>query len=148
MTLMKREIFPSMSNLFDNFFNTDFMDWDFKNHSLTNTTLPAVNIMETSENFVVEMAAPGMEKQDFDIQLDNGMLTISSEKEMSNEVKEDDRYTRREFSYQSFKRTFQLPKAVVDESKIKARYENGILNVTIPKKDEAKSLPPKKIKIS
>ena len=67
---------------------------------------------------------------------------------MKNELKEGDRYTRREFSYQSFQRTFILPKAVVDGSSIKAKYENGILRIMIPKKEEAKPLPPRQIKIS
>lgn len=147
MNLIKRELFPTLPRLFDDFFTTDFNDWGFKNHSLTNTTLPAVNIVESDDKFIVEMAAPGMTKKDFEIELDNEMLTISSEKEVSNELEENDKYSRREFSYQSFKRTFQLPKTVVDDSKIEASYENGILTISIPKREEAKALPPRKIKI-
>ncbi len=93
------------------------------------------------------MAAPGMNKKDFQIELDNEILTISSEKKTENDLKEGDRFTRREFSYQSFRRSFHLPKSVVDDSKIKAKYENGVLRVVIWKKEEAKALPPRKIAI-
>lgn len=93
------------------------------------------------------MAAPGMNKKDFTIELNDEMLTISSQREVTNELKEDARYTRREFSYQAFQRTFHLPKTVVDESKIKAKYEDGILRVLIPKREEAKALPPRTIMI-
>lgn len=147
MNLVKRDFFPGLPSIFDDFFNTDYNDWGFKNNSLTNTTLPAVNIVECEDKFLVEMAAPGMTKGDFQIMLDNEMLTISSEKEIKNELDENDRYSRREFSYQTFKRTFQLPKSVVDDSKIEAAYNNGILQIMIPKKEEAKALPPRKIKI-
>jgi HSP20 family protein len=147
MNLIKREFFPTVPSFFDDFFKTDFADWGFKNNSLTNTTLPAVNIVETDDNFTVEMAAPGMSKKDFQIELDNEMLTISSEKELSHELEKTDKYSRREFSYQSFKRTFQLPKSVVDDSKIEASYLNGILKIMIPKREEAKAMPPRTIKI-
>ncbi len=148
MTLTKREFFPAIPRLFDDFFTRDFFDWGTNNYSITNTTIPQVNIVESNDDFIVEMAAPGMNKKDFQIELDNETLTISSEKETTNELKEGDRYARQEFSYQSFRRSFRLPKSVVDESKIKAKYENGVLRVMIPKKEEAKALPPRTIKIS
>jgi HSP20 family protein len=93
------------------------------------------------------MAAPGMEKNDFKVELDGNLLTITSEKQNENEVKEGERYSRREFSYQSFQRSFQLPKEVVDADKIEAKYENGVLRLLIPKKEEAKPRPPKMIQI-
>ena len=133
--------------LFDDFFTRDFFDWGAQNSSLTNTSIPAVNIVENNEGFAVEMAAPGMSKTDFNIELDNEILTISSNKEVRNELQENESYTRREFSYQSFRRTFQLPRTVVDESKIKAQYEDGVLRVLIPKREEAKALPPRTIAI-
>ena len=102
--------------------------------------MPSVNIRETNDNYEVEVAAPGMDKKDFKITLDGNLLTISSFKQQSSEETED-RYTRREFSYQSFQRSFQLPKDVVDQDKISARYENGLLNLSIPKKEEAKKAP-------
>ena len=89
-----------------------------------------------------------MNKKDFKIQLDGNMLTISSEK--SNQKEENDRdekYSRKEFSYQSFQRTFTLPKDVVDADKIEAKYDNGLLQLVIPKKEEAKQKPPRQIQI-
>jgi len=149
MTLTKIDapIAPRFPRLFDDFLTRDLFDWGFKNNSITNTTIPAVNIVENNEGFTVEMAAPGMSKQDFSVELNNELLTISSQKETQNELQSDERYTRREFSYQSFQRSFHLPKSVVDESKIKAKYEDGVLRVLIPKKEEAKALPPRTINI-
>ncbi len=149
MTLIKSNpILPGFPRLFDDFFTKDVFDWGFQNHSSTNSTLPTVNVIENNDAFTVEMAAPGMDKKDFQIELNNETLTISSQKEETNELEEGDRYTRREFSYQSFVRSFHLPKSVVDESKIKAKYENGILKVLIPKREEAKTLPPRQIAIA
>ncbi|MDO8896442.1 MAG: Hsp20/alpha crystallin family protein, partial [Bacteroidales bacterium] len=105
------------------------------------------NIKEDENGFEVEMAAPGFEKKDFKIDLNNNLLTISSEKKIENETKEGQQFTRREYSYQSFSRSFTLPN-LVDSEKITAKYENGILKVAIPKKEEAKPKPIKQIKIS
>jgi len=150
MSIVKRANNDSwgMPSLFNDFFNRDPWEWGLSNNSTTNTSIPAVNIRETPEAFEVEMAAPGMNKEDFNIQLDNNMLTISSEKQHQNEQKDGERYARREFSYQSFQRTFHLSKDVVDADKIEAKYNNGLLHLTIPKKEEAKQRPPKTIKIS
>lgn len=150
MTLTKwnSPIFPAFPRLFDDFLTRDVLDWSNSHFSRTNTTLPSVNIKETSDGFVVEMAAPGMSKEDFRIELDNEMLKISSEKQTEQEVKEGERYTRREFSYQSFQRSFHLPKNVVDVGKINAKYENGLLCILIPKREEAKALPPRQIAIA
>lgn len=146
MSIIRRnEMLPS---LFDDFFSRDLWNWGLDNNSTTNTTIPAVNIRETNENFEVEMAAPGMTKNDFKVELDGNMLTISSEKKNESELKEGERFTRKEFSYQSFHRTFQLAKDVVDADKIEAKYENGVLRLVVPKKEEAKPKPPKMIKIS
>lgn len=149
MTLMKRNgsLFPEFPKFFDDFFTRDFFDAGLTNFSTTNTNLPAVNILETPDNFVVEMAAPGMTKQDFEIELKDDLLVISSQKQLENELREGERYTRREFSYQSFQRSFRLPKNVVEDSNIEAKYENGILQLLIPKKETAKAHPPKKIMI-
>ena len=147
MSIIKRnEIFPGLS-FFDDVFSRDLWNWGTTNNSSTNTTIPLVNIKEDNENFLVEMAAPGMEKNDFKVELDGNVLTITSEKQNQNEVKEGERYSRREFSYQSFQRSFQLPKEVVDAEKIEAKYENGVLRLLIPKKEEAKPRPPKMIQI-
>jgi HSP20 family protein len=118
------------------------------NNSSTNTTIPAVNIKETNDHFEVEMAAPGMSKNDFKVELDGNTLIITSEKQQEKEEKENERYTQKEFSYQAFQRTFQLAKDVVDLDKIQAKYENGVLNLVIPKKEEVKPKPPRMIQIS
>jgi HSP20 family protein len=133
--------------LFDRFFDNDLFDWSNRNYSTTNTTLPSVNIKESSEDFEVEVAAPGLTKNDFKIQLKHDLLTISSEKEIEDETKEGQSFSQREFSYQSFSRSFSLPNTA-DSEKIAARYENGILRITIPKKEEARPKPVRQIAIS
>ena len=133
--------------LFDRFFENDLFDWSNRNYSTTDTTLPSVNIKESVDDFEVELAAPGFEKKDFNIELNHDLLTISSEKKVENETKEGQQFARREFSYQSFSRSFTLPNTA-DGEKIKAKYENGILKVSIPKREEAKPKPPKQIAIS
>jgi HSP20 family protein len=144
MALMKfSNQFPSM---FDRFFENDLFDWSTRHFSDTNTTLPSVNIKEDVNGFEVDMAAPGFEKNDFKIELLNNLLTISSEKKIETETKEGQQFTRQEFSYQSFSRSFTLPNTV-EGDKIMAKYENGILKLTIPKKEEAKPKPVKKIEI-
>jgi HSP20 family protein len=148
MSIIRRNEFLPGLNMFDDLFSRDLWNWGMDNNSATNTTLPMVNIRETNDNFEVEMAAPGMAKEDFKVELDGNMLAISSEKQNHREVNDGERYTRREFSYQSFRRTFQLPKDVVDADKIEARYDNGLLKLLIPKKEEVKTKPPKTIQIS
>lgn len=136
--------FPSLIN---RFFEGDMLDWTNRNYSLTNTTLPSVNIKQDADGFEVEMAAPGLVKEDFKIEVNHDVLTISSEKQEENTEKTDENYTKREFSYQSFCRSFTLPNTA-DRENINAKYENGILKVRIPKKEEAKPRPPKQISIS
>lgn len=152
MALVKyNDYLPSWSawsNLFNDFLNRDWNDWSLRNFSDTNTTIPSVNIKETDEVYQVDMAAPGMVKNDFKIELNNDVLTISSEKKEESKEKENEQFTRREFSYQSFSRAFTLPANVVDSDKIAAKYHDGILSVTIPKKEEAKPKPAKQIAIS
>ena len=152
MSLIKRNsgLLPSFSRFWDDddFFNRSLSNWGLTNFSDAGTTLPAVNIRETEDSYEVEMAAPGMKKEDFKIELDNNILTISSEKTDEYEDNEKEKYSRREFSYQSFQRSFTLPKEVVDDEKIGAQYQNGVLRLTIPKKEEAKQKPPRKIQIA
>lgn len=147
MTLIKRadSNWP-LPSLMDNLFSRDWLDWNTSNFSTTNTTLPAVNIKETVEDFQIEVAAPGMNKKDFKINLENNQLTISSEHQEEKE-NDDDNYMRREFSYQSFQRTFNLAENMVDGDKISAKYSEGVLCITLPKKEEVKPKPPKEIKI-
>lgn len=139
--LRKRTTLPS---LVDEFFNNNMFPGIFNVES--NYTMPAVNIIEGKDDFRVEIAAPGLTKGDFKINLDNRVLTISSEKEEKNESS-DDRYMRKEFSYCSFTRSFALPESA-DYEKISANHKEGILTVVIPKRDEAKEKPARQIKIS
>lgn len=132
--------------LFDDFFSRELFNWGNNNFSSTRTTLPSVNIMENPENFMVEVAAPGLEKQDFQISLEGNLLTISSSKKDQKE-ENNSNYTRREFSYQSFSRCFELPKDEVDDEHIEAKYDNGVLKLTVPKKEEAKKQAPKLIEV-
>jgi HSP20 family protein len=150
MTLVKRNgtLLNPLPVLFDDFFNRDLFNWGNSNFSNTNTTIPAVNIKETADNYEVEVAAPGMTKNDFRIELDGNNLTISSEKSHQEGVAEGERYARKEFSYQSFQRTFSLQKNVVDVENIQAKYENGILQLLIPKREEVRQKPPRLIQIS
>ncbi len=150
MSLVKRNgnRLNALPILFDDFFNRELFNWNNANFSNTSTTIPSVNIKERAEHYEVEVAAPGMTKKDFKVELDGNMLTISSERENQREDNENDRYSLREFSYQSFQRTFTLQKDVVDVEKIEAKYENGLLRLLIPKKEEAKQKPPRQIKIA
>ena len=133
--------------LIDRFFDTDLFDWTSKNYSRTNTTLPSVNVKESDNEFSIEVAAPGFDKTDFKIEVHNDVLTVSSEKQTENETKdESERYTKREFSYQSFSRAFSLP-LTADGDKVEAVYDKGILTVSIPKKEEAKPKAPRAIEI-
>ena len=136
-----RDAFPA---LFNEFFDRDL--FDRANMAVDNSTMPAVNIKETKDDYQVEVAAPGMKKDDFTIELDNNLLVISSEKEEKKEENEKGEFTRREFSYQSFKRSFTLPKTIED-GKIKATYKEGVLSISLPKKEEAKEKPKRMIDI-
>ncbi len=137
--------FPSLSSWLDDIFNRDLPSV-FTSNFNTGITLPKVNIKETADAFMVEMAVPGLKKSDFHLDLDNQVLSISTETKEENEIEEEN-YTRREFGYSSFKRTFTLPESVNDE-KINANYKDGILSILLPKKEEAKQKPPRTIKIS
>ena len=108
-------------------------------------SLPAVNIVEGENEYNIEVAAPGLEKKDFRIDLNNDCLTIASAREDKNE-ENNERYTRREFQYNTFSRSFTLPKTV-DSEKIAAKHRDGILYVDIPKKEEAKMKPAREIAI-
>jgi HSP20 family protein len=150
MSIIRRKNNDGFSDLplfFNDMFTKDLFNWGLSNFSNTGTTIPAVNVKETADHFEVEMAAPGMKKDDFKIELDGAMLTISSERQQQTEDKGEEKYSRKEFSYQSFFRSFQLPKEVVDADKINARYENGVLYLQIPKKEEVKQKPRRTIEI-
>ncbi len=131
--------------MFPTFMNEMFKpDW-FGGMENFNGTLPAVNIRETDRDFQLEIAIPGQKKEDFNIEVDNNVLTISMENKKEEEVKNDE-YTRREFAYSSFKRSFTLPETV-NEDKINAAYTDGILSFTLPKREEALPKPKRMIEI-
>lgn len=146
MNLIKRNPDTWLPSVFDDVFRNDWLGGTTGINRM-GTSVPSVNIQETEENFLVEVAAPGRSREDFQIELDNEILTISSEDKKENEVKENNgKYTRREFSYSSFKRSFSLPETI-DSEKIAATYKNGVLEITLPKKEEAKAQPKRMIEI-
>ena len=142
--LKRLSSFPTLTSFMDDWFDGEIPSLLSSNFN-TGMTLPQTNIRETADAYYVDMAVPGMKKTDFDINLENQVLSISAELKEENEEVNDD-YTRREFGYSSFKRSFNLPETI-EESKIKAKYNDGILNVELPKKEEAKQKPPKTIKV-
>ena len=130
---------PSLSNLtrFDDIFNGDFFE--------DNSLMPAVNVKEHEDDFEIEFAVPGFNKKDFEVTIEDDVLHVTGEKEVKDEEKEDD-YSRKEFSYKSFRRSMMLPTSVDLDQDIKASYKNGILKVKLLKKEEAiEQEPPKKI---
>ena len=107
--------------------------------------VPAVNITEQKDDYLVSLAAPGLKKDDFKIDVDGNMLTISSEKEETKEEK-DKKFTRKEYNYSSFSRSFSLPEEI-NKEKIEAYYEDGVLKITLPRKEEAKKTTAKHISV-
>jgi len=145
MTFAKKtnSFFPVFSSMLEDLMNHDRI---VKNTNLGQ--VPAANIKETEEGFVVELAAPGKQKGDFKIELNHNTLSVSSESKTEQEEKDEKgRYTRKEFNYSSFQRSFVLPTSV-DAERISANYENGILSISIPKKEEAKKKPVRSIEIA
>lgn len=141
-------LYPSLPSFVNRFFDGDMMDWSNSNFAGSNSTLPAVNIRENKDEFLIEVAAPGMSKEAFKVNYDNGRLTISSELKEEKEGKKDQRYTRREFSYMSFQRSFTIAENIVDGERIKASYTDGILHITLPKREEVKPKPAREIRIN
>lgn len=135
MTPVKLNHFP-LNTLLDNFFNVGFDDAPTRRRAHAHR--PAVNISETDDAFNIDVAAPGMEKGDFDLKVEKDTLTVSAKREVE-QAKEGTTWKRREFSFKSFERSFVLPETV-DAEAIKANYTNGILSVALPKKPEAKPL--------
>lgn len=133
MNLVRINRYPVFNDLMENFEKTFFgpSNEDYGN-------VPAVNIKDEKDKYLLEFAAPGLSKKDFKIDLDNYVLTVSSEKEQEKEEKESS-YTRKEFVYSRFSRSFTLPKTV-NVDKIKADYNNGILSISLPKKEEEAKL--------
>lgn len=134
---------PVLDKLFDDLLR---QDWPFLNVPGTDAALrPAVNILESDADFRIEVAAPGLEKSDFKVEVNKDILTISAGKEA--QAVEGVKILRREFSFLNFQRSFRLPNSV-DVNSIQAGYQNGILTVTLPKRDEARVKPPVNIEIA
>lgn len=145
MSLIKAKENKGVSGLFPEFFSTDFFSDDFFGRSMTKW-VPAVNIKENSTAFVVELSAPGFSKEDFKIEISGEDLTIeASRDEEKNESGE--RFTRKEFMTSSFIRSFRLPQNVKTDH-VDAKYENGILKLVLPKREETMQFGPKQVKIS
>jgi HSP20 family protein len=134
-----------MPSIFDDFFKP-WNEWfDKGDFPLRTVNVPAVNITEEKNEYLVSLAAPGMNKSDFKIDVDGNMLTVSSEKEESREEK-DKKFTRKEYSYSSFSRSFTLPDEV-NKEKIDARYEDGVLKISLPRIESAKKASAKQIAV-
>lgn len=149
-SLMKTngQLTSSMPSLLNDFFADDFFRLPFRPSRFQGATLPSVNIRETDDALRIEVAVPGMKREDFKVELDNNMLRISSERQNRDEKNDkDDTYLRREFSYEAFERTFELRGDYVESDKIQARYVDGILQINVPKREEVRRKAPRQIKI-
>lgn len=140
-------MFPTRSHsglgsIVDDLFNRSLSD--MVGHDMV-ISRPSVNIMEQEDKFTIEVAAPGLEKSDFDLQVNENNITISAQKELKNEEK-GEKFTRREFNFSSFSRTFSLPEHV-DADNISAKYDNGVLMIDIPKLEREKIENVKRIEI-
>ncbi|MDF2433371.1 MAG: hypothetical protein JWP44_3002 [Mucilaginibacter sp.] len=139
MTLVKfnsdkntNALMPGFNDIFETFFNDSFLS------DRMVTRVPAANISETPEQFHIELAAPGLKKDDFKLQLDRNVLTISVEQHSENTDNQKN-YNKREYSYSSFVRSFTLPDSA-DDNSVEAEYTDGVLKINIAKKEEAKSV--------
>lgn len=140
MLVLGRNYNPG-AKLFNNFF-----EGEFEKRHLKRNNLPATNIVEKEKEFLLDLAIPGLNKEDFKIMLEKDVLNISTESKEENSS-EMENYTRKEFNYSSFCRSFIIPETV-DIEKISGKYENGILKMVLPKKEEAQMKLSKEIKIS
>ncbi len=141
MSIIKRNnnvLFPSLMN---EIFKPDWFG-GLDNYS---TQMPAVNIKENEKDYELELAVPGMNKDDFNVEVDHNIMTVSAEIE-NEDTESRENYTRREFTYSSFKRSFTLPETIADD-KIKAAYKDGVLKLTLPKKEEALPKPKRMISV-
>ncbi|WP_299124359.1 Hsp20/alpha crystallin family protein [uncultured Winogradskyella sp.] len=130
--------FGELQNMvkFDDIFNDDFFEED--------SLMPAMNVKEHNDDYEIEIAAPGFNKKDFEVTIDGNMLNISGEKKEEIDEK-DENYTCKEFSYKSFKRSSTLPESIDIDQDVKAKYKDGILQIKLLKKEEAKKLETKKV---
>lgn len=135
----------NVPNLFDDFFGRNFWNDVFEKPEWNSS--PAVNVYEKKDNFEIEVAAPGLGKKDFHLDLNENILTVSSEKKEEKEEKDGDKVVFSEFNYASFSRSFRIPEGI-DVNKINASHQNGVLKITLPKREEYKEHAPRMIEIS
>ena len=140
MTTLTRRNQNSFPSIFSDFFDNDDF-WGVRSPMMRQQpNVPAANIRETDKAYVIEMATPGIPKENINVEVENDMLTISGEnrQEQTEENNENGRYTRREFSYSSFNRSFKLPPNVKADD-VKAQVNNGVVNITLPKTEEQRN---------
>lgn len=135
MTVLKWQKDNKLAPGFNTFFN-DWFDDSYFDKVAVGTSIPAVNIQDNEKDFTVSIAAPGLKKEDFKIALNHNVLTISSEQSSEKEEKEEGKFTRKEYNYSSFSRSFTIPDTV-EIDQIDAKYENGELKIVLPKKEKA-----------
>lgn len=138
-----RSMSPFWSSPLDRFFRSDFPD--FLGTDIVET-VPSLNLTEDKNNYVIELAAPGLKKEDFNVNVDGNLLTVSCDKETETKEERENGFSRREYNYSSFSRTVTLPD-YADSDKITAKYLDGVLSLTIPKKPEAQKVATQKIKV-
>ncbi len=143
MTLIRRTN-KGLDSMINDFMGGDF----FMNQNglyCGNQTLPAINIVENDDEYQIELAAPGLDKKDFNIEFNNGKLTIGAKKQETEDTR---KFVKREFNYAGFTRSFVVPKQKVNDGAITAAYENGVLHVVLPKREEVKPKPARIVEIS
>jgi HSP20 family protein len=147
-TLLKNKsnMFPAVPLLLSNLLHEDWLDSTLGNLRTGMSSLPAANIRETNEDYRIELAAPGMQKEDFTVELNDEVLTISAQADVNRE-KEERIYTRKEFSYHAFQRSFNVARERIDAERISARYQDGVLEIIVPKREEVKAKTAKQISI-
>jgi HSP20 family protein len=141
MLPVKSNLLPTVSRFFEDDWNNLF-DWTGRNFKSFHTTLPAVNIVHEKDYVLIQMAVPGMRKEDINVNLSNNILTISGKSESQIKQNNGDNFSLREFNYNSFDRSFNLNDSDLDDQKIEANYKDGILSIRLEKKEEAKEISP------
>jgi HSP20 family protein len=147
LTAKKNVFFPSVNTVVDDFLSNNIFDWSGMNMGVFQSTRPLANMQETPKEFVIELAAPGLKKEDFNIELTNNILHVSCDKTTKKDKKAvEQKYNRKEFQYDAFVRKFALPEAVNDQ-KILAKYTDGILSIELVKKEITSPKAVKKIAV-
>lgn len=143
--IKRNQVFGPFGHFFDNFFPSDLLD---DNGFSSPFSEPSINVKESKDQYEMEVAAPGMNKDDFNVQVEGNLLTISAERKSAEKVLDKEgRYARREFNYHSFKRSFHLPSDLINADKIEANYDKGILHLVLPRHEAAKQQSSKTIAI-